>query len=207
MFVINHIKNDFGRGNNISEALQNLEYKNSDNLNPILKASTLSDDDAKVIEDRQFKLQFKANYREAQKLKMWYQDNQYKAYGLIWEVCVKAKKAKIEANKDFEDGIYNNPVELLKALKQHSLNHQYSRYEMLVILDRFNTFFGTRKKDQESLQDYTRRFKKLYELLQSHIGGPIQLQILVKTLNGFTDDLENNEEFLMKEQLLKQVSK
>ena len=81
-------------------------------------------------------------------------------------------KAKIEACKGFEDGIYNNPVEFMKAINQNELNYQELRYEMLVILVGFTTFFGTRQKDKESLQDYTRRFKMSYKLLQSHIGGP-----------------------------------
>ena len=36
---------------------------------------------------------------------MHYQENQYKAYGLIWERCTTAMKAKIKAQKGFEDGI------------------------------------------------------------------------------------------------------
>ena len=83
---------------------------------------------------------------------MFYQENQYKSYGLIREICATAKKAKIEAPKDFEDGIYNNPAELLQAIKQHALNYQESRYEMLVISDVFITCFGTRYKDQEGLK-------------------------------------------------------
>ena len=78
-------------------------------------------------------------------------------------------KTKIEACKDFEDVIYNNPVKLLKAIKQHVLNYQELRYEMSVISDEFTTFFGTRQKGQESLQDYTSRFKTSYKLFHSHI--------------------------------------
>ena len=74
-------------------------------------------------------------------------------------------KSNIEARKDFEDGIYNDPVKLLRAINQHALNYQSLRYEMLVILDGFTTFFGTRQKDQESLQDYTRIFKTSYKVL------------------------------------------
>ena len=62
LFVINHIKKDFDRGNDIAEAIQNLEYKNTDNRNPILKASTKADQYVKGREYRQFKLQFKADY-------------------------------------------------------------------------------------------------------------------------------------------------
>ena len=44
LFVINHVKKDFNRGNNIAEALRKLEYENTDNWNPILKAITSSDE-------------------------------------------------------------------------------------------------------------------------------------------------------------------
>ena len=54
---------------------------------------------------------------------MYYQENQYKAYGLIWERCTTAMNIKIEARKDFEDGIKNDHVEFLKAIKQHVLNY------------------------------------------------------------------------------------
>ena len=97
---------------------------------------------------------------------MYYQENQYKSYGSIWERCATAMKKTIEARKDFEDSIYNNPVEFLKMIKQHVLNYQYPRYEMLVISYGFTTFFGTRQKDKESLQYYTRIFKTSYEVLQ-----------------------------------------
>ena len=86
-----------------------------------------------------------------------------------------AMKENIEACKDFEDCIYKYPVELPKAINQHGLNDQELRYKMSVILDGFTTFFGTRQKDQESLQDYTRIFKTPYKVLQSYIRGPIQI--------------------------------
>ena len=57
-------------------------------------------------------------------------------------------KAKIEARKDIGYGIYNNLIKFLKAINQHALNDQESRYKMLVILDVFTTFFGARQKYQ-----------------------------------------------------------
>ena len=71
--MINKTEKNFDRGNDIAEAIQKLEYKNTDNWNPILKASTSSDEYVKGREYRKFKLQFKADYGEYQKLKMFYQ--------------------------------------------------------------------------------------------------------------------------------------
>ena len=122
--MINNIKKDFDRVNDISEDLQKFEYKSTDNWNPILKASKFPDEDLKGGEDRQFELQFKVDYGESQKRKMFHQENKYKAYGLIWERCVTAMKARIEARKYFEDSIYNNPIKFLKAINHNELNYQ-----------------------------------------------------------------------------------
>ena len=84
MSVINTIKKDFDRGNNIAKALQRFDNKNINDWNQILKSSTSLDEDVKGREDRQFELQFKADYGKSQKRKMLYQYNQYKAYGIIW---------------------------------------------------------------------------------------------------------------------------
>ena len=62
LFVINHIKKDFDRGNDITGDLRKLECENTDNWKPILKASTSLDEYVKVREDRQSELQFKAYY-------------------------------------------------------------------------------------------------------------------------------------------------
>ena len=54
--MINKIEKNFDRGNDIAEAIQKLEYKNTDNWNPILKVDKSSDDNAKGRGDRHFKL-------------------------------------------------------------------------------------------------------------------------------------------------------
>ena len=110
-----------------------------------------------------------------------------------------------KGRKLLEDGIYNYPVEFFKTIKQCALNYQESRHKILVILDGFTKIFGSMQNDQERLQDYTRIFKTLYEVLQLHIGGTIQIQKFVKTSNEFTNDPDSKDELLINEQLTKQV--
>jgi hypothetical protein len=89
---------------------------------------------------------------------------------------------KIESRNDFEDNIKNNPIELLKAVRQHSLNYQEHRYEMSIILDALGTLINLRQREQESLTDYTKRFKTARDLLVSQLGGPIILIRYVDTM-------------------------
>ena len=58
---------------------------------------------------------------------------------------------------------------------------------MSVILDAMRTLLNTKQKDGETLQDYTKRFRIAREVMESHIGGPIVLKKIVKTIQGNVD--------------------
>jgi hypothetical protein len=87
-----------------------------------------------------------------------YENNNSKAYALLWERCNKAMKNKIEARSNY-NRIEDNPITLLMAIKEHALNFQENRYSMSIILDAMRTFLFTKQKEGESLQDYTKRFR------------------------------------------------
>ena len=60
-------------------------------------------------------------------------------------------KTKLAGQSDFDTDIYNNAIKLLIAIKEHSLNFQYSRYKMAIIADANIVFMNTRQKDNKSL--------------------------------------------------------
>jgi hypothetical protein len=123
-----------------------------------------------------------------------YDDNCTKAYALIWERCAKNLQNKVQSRADFTK-IKNNPIELLKAVKEHSLNYQENRYEMSIILDSIKTMIETKQKETESLSDFTRRFKVSRDVMESHIGGPL---ILTKFVEQMTDYDVNNDTVVKK---------
>ena len=53
-------------------------------------------------------------------------------------------KAKIEARVDYEKDIYDNPINLLQAIKEHSLQYEDTRYEMRVIIDALENYINCR---------------------------------------------------------------
>jgi hypothetical protein len=99
--------------------------------------------------------------------------------------------------------VKNNPIKLLKAIKEHALNYQEKRYSMSIILDLFRALMGTKQKDGESLQDYTKQFRVARDVLKSHIGGPI---ILSKIMEGMKDykTANNDEKGVMQEKAFNQ---
>ena len=89
------------------------------------------------------------------KRKKKYNDNLFKAYAELWERCSKGMKAKIEARKDYEATIYNNPIELIKSIKEHALSYEETQCDKKIILNVFRAYLNCRQREDESLQDYT----------------------------------------------------
>jgi hypothetical protein len=52
---------------------------------------------------------------------------------------------------------------------------------MSIISDAFRALFGTKQREGENLQEYTRQFKTSKEILESHIGAALILQKFVET--------------------------
>jgi hypothetical protein len=57
-------------------------------------------------------------------------------------------QVKIESGNNFEKLVKNNPIELLRAIKLHSLNFQEHRYEMSIILDVMKALKNLKERDQ-----------------------------------------------------------
>ena len=116
-FIMNHIKKTFDRGKYVAEAIQKLTKTETDAWKPTLQTSTDLNTEVKKREYRQYKMEYKAELNEELKRKRIHNDNIFKAYALIWERCAKAMQNKISGRSDFKTRIYNNPIEVMKAIK------------------------------------------------------------------------------------------
>ena len=142
----------------------------------------------KEDETRQYVIEFKTDYDEFKKRVVAYETTKLvKAHALIWERCTKGIQNKIENRRDFKS-IENNPIKLLKAIKEHALNYQEHRYSMSIVLDAVRTLLSTKQGDGESLNDYTKRFRVAKEVMESHIGGPIILTKIVTNMQGYDEN-------------------
>jgi hypothetical protein len=116
-FLVNHVKKTFDRENDIAEALRTLEPQDIDLWKPTLQFSEDNDEAVAKQENRKNEIEFKANLDEFMKRRRMYENNLFKAYALIWERCAKAMQNKIASRSSFESKIYNDPIELLVAIK------------------------------------------------------------------------------------------
>jgi hypothetical protein len=99
---------------------------------------------------------------------------------------------KIESREEYERDIVNNPINLLKAIREHALNYQDKKYPMVIMMDAFKVFASTRQRDGEALQDYTKRFKVSKDVLESHLGGPVILKKFIMKMDGFKSEIQED---------------
>ena len=93
----------------------------------------------------------------------------------------------------------NDPIELLKVVKEHALNYQEHRYAMSIVLYSFRTMMSTMQKDHESLSDYTKRFKVEKDVMVSHIGGPIILTKYIEQMENYDVTDQKNVKICVEE--------
>ena len=112
------------------------------------------------------------------------ENNLTKACASLWEQCSKAMQNKVKACKDFLTVVKGDPMELLKAIKQHALNFQDTRCPMSIIHDAIKAVVNLKQKEGENLQECTKRFKTAKDVMVSHLGGPLILTKCVENMCG-----------------------
>ncbi|KAL7562587.1 hypothetical protein ACA910_015458 [Epithemia clementina (nom. ined.)] len=197
-FLMNWIRKNYEYGEDIASSLESGAMINPRIWEPTLMRATNPGDtktrEQVATENKQNEMMFKEELTRYFKRKETLTMNTVKVYAFLWEQCSKSMQIKIESRKDFTSTIEKNPIELLKAIREHALNYQNNKYNMTVILDALRTLVTLKQREDKGLQDYTRRFKTCRDVLESHVGGPLELTKVVKSESGY--DKTRHEEFV-----------
>jgi hypothetical protein len=105
-----------------------LEYPDPDSWRPTMWQSMHpgnadSDDEAqRAFKNKQFEIKFKSEFDDFCIRRWTLDNNKPKAYAFLWEHCTKGMKNKIKSHTNYAT-IQQDPVKLLKAIKEHALNY------------------------------------------------------------------------------------
>jgi hypothetical protein len=183
-FLITHIRKTYERGDDIANALEEDKEPDEKDWSPRVKVAKGSTEEEKKQNLRYAEIIFQSEVDAFVLRKQQYEQNKGKASAFLFSHCDKAMQSKLQARTDY-DTIKHEPRLLLKAIKEHSMSYQENKYEMSTIADSLKTFVNLKQKEDESLIDYTRRFKTSRDVLKSHIGGPIELPKYIATMTGY----------------------
>ena len=183
-------------GEDIANALENLEEVDFDTMEPVMKQSTDSDTAKKAMENKQFEIQYGVQCKEYERRRNQYRENKVAAEALLWNQCTNTMKSKIQSRKDYLTNVKGKPVELLQAIKQHALSYESTQYRMKTVCDAMKSFVNLRQKEDESSIDYLKRFKAARDVFYSHTGKGFCFPVLLENDANYVTQLRTSVETL-----------
>ena len=192
-FLLNHIRKSYTEGEDIANALETGTPTDFDLFMPQLKQSTAKTAAERGRENKQFQILYEAEVDAFVKRKETYRSNTTNAYALLWGQCNKALQSKIQTRTDFASAIKNNPINLLKAIEEHSISYQENKYEMIIIVDALKALFNLKQKEDEGLVDYYNRAKTARDVLVAQLGGHIKLTKYLEQQPAYKEAVENDD--------------
>jgi len=93
------------------------------------------------------------------------------AYSLIFSTYgSKLMQGRLEALPEFELSIRNDPIELLKAIKNCMVESVRAQHPLISMTDSLIRLVNIKMYDQESPLEYVKRFKEYHDVMVSHLG-------------------------------------
>ena len=187
--ILSYIVRTYDHGIDVKDALVKLEDKDFEDMIPKQKETkrTTTDEEKKVIE-MILKRQVDKFVDHQEKYHM----NMTKAYGLILGQCTVALKNHLESQKDWEDEIEDNAINLLKAIKETCYNHQDNRYPIESIYYSMRAIFTMKQKEDESLSSFTKRFVNAKDVMETQ-SGKFKLESYMKTIQAYSTMSADNK--------------
>ena len=128
-------------GRDIGMALEDLSPFDCEAVRPRLNISFEANEAKKNVEDRQYELDYNIDYKAHKYGITKHEENLVKACEFLWDRCSIAMRAKIEARKDY-DTLKNDPIELIKAIKEYAMAYQDTKYPVATILDSMDAYLN-----------------------------------------------------------------
>ena len=205
--IILRIQSNFKDGSRIVKMIRSEDPKEGQLIYPTLVKADLVDGEGKLftgqekaikdLEQEENNMIFREKLRIYNEEKKQLEDNIEKAYALIFNsFCSKTMQNRIEEKSDFETAVRDNPIELLKRIKQSMYVPTRSKYEFDGLLETMKRFvIDTKQTDDEDVTAYSKRFKQANDIFTQSVGKEWISEFIKNTSEyaSETDDAKKKE--------------
>ena len=178
--ILNYIFSNYDQGKYVKESLEKYEVYDIELWRPeeIEEGTELGEVEKMVLQQE---------VRAYVQIRNKFEDNMYKAFGLIYGQCTTGLKNKLEARKDWEAlKDKGDPIQLLTAIKEITQNFQDSKYPIAAVHKSIVDFFAIKQGEKEGLPAYTKRFKCAQDMFEQH-SGKMALTEHIKKMEDYND--------------------
>jgi len=178
--ILNYIFATFEHGKYVWESLEKLQAYDIEQWRPVE-----IDDGAELGEVEKMILQ--QEERDNVQRRNKFEDNMYKAFGLILGQCTTRLVNTLQNRKDWKIiEVKGDPINILSAIKEITQNFQDSKYPIISAHKAITDFFLIKQGEKERLPAYAKRFKCAQDMLEQH-SGKMALREHIKRIEGYSD--------------------
>ena len=161
------------------------------------KGEALDADDVK-FEQESFDIIYKGERNKWEKRKEIYEMNLPKAYAVVFDACTNTMQNMVQEYDDFETRIEDDPIELLRTIRQLMHEPTRARYPYATLLDAIRGVVNIKQEYNEPLLDYTKRFKEAVDVLETYVGKNILDKFIEKQKKYTTSNMSERKEMKSK---------
>jgi len=182
--TVNYLKKTYEYGTDIADTVDKETLFDIESKLPTRKISTKTVAAEKEEEQKTYDEIFKSDLYSYRKRSEEFQKNLSKAYALIYDTyCDKAMQNEIKKRPNYS-AIVNDPVALIKAIREIMHEPIREKYPFASVTEAISRLINFKQQDNESLLDYTNRFKQARDVLKSHIGTHF-LELFIKNQSTY----------------------
>ena len=190
--ILNYIQRTYINGKDLKNAIKKGKEYDFEAEKP-----ELPNGKEKIEENTPDGLIFKMKVEKWMNREIQYNINKENAFALILGQCTDGVKNKLEKRLNWDD-IQDDPIELLKTLKEIVQNYNDKSYFISTITLSFKNLFSIKQHDGETLINYTKRFKTLRNNLEVHYGK-LNMEQTVSKRPGYDNAFAKTKESMKAE--------
>ena len=158
-------------GVDVAKSLKKMEWLDLDAEEPVMETTKKEMNKGGAEEQEIMKLKWQEQYaRHLDRVKE-YKLAMCRAFAMIRsQHCSKTMQTRVEEHPDYETKIDDDPIALLEAIKTLMHDPVRAQYPFASMTAQLSRFLNLKQQPDESLLDYTKRFKQQHDNAKSFLG-------------------------------------
>ena len=196
---------DLEKADDIIDTIRDMTMLDLDAVRPQLQVSQAGTRAQQDIENLQYKEDWKYDMKKWDQRVDALANNKRKAHAKILKFCTTTMEQKLEREPDFEDALYQDPIELLKRIKKFMTTSEETDWEFFVLLEALTKFVNCRQGGNETPNEFRKKLEERAKTVRALLGDDF-LDEFAKGTTGYNQlpgtavpGIESNEQTTFKQ--------
>ena len=170
--IVDYVQKSYLKaGVDVAKSLKKMEWLDLDTQEPVCENTKKAMDRGRAEEQEMMKLKWQEQYARHLDRVCECKDAMCRAFAMIKsQHCTKTMQTRVEEHPDYESKIDDDPIALLEAIKTLMHDPAQAQYPFASMAAQLSRFLNLRQQPDESLLDYTKRFKQQCDNAKSFLG-------------------------------------